>query len=572
MGRGRRGLARACERKAAVAHFRSLWLAAPGPRLAPGPLSSFAERRDYSKKLWSTVPSCSEFFAEPFQPRMAVESRAVSTPVPQNPQEQELILVKVEESLSWGQKLKQNGSTRSCQELFRQQFRKFCYQETPGPREALGRLQELCYQWLMPEVHTKEQILELLVLEQFLSILPEELQVPTSPQGPAVPWKDLTRLGASQELTGIQLQPLKTQLKPWEPCLSPQSDCEIKESVPKKHVPGEKSQRLSQEPAFGGVGEHESSLGWQQASATGERLRRSPSQGGTFNQVIFTHKSLGNRDHHELQRSLILSANSMTYQKVPTEERPHRCEVCGHSFKQHSSLTQHQRIHTGEKPYKCNQCGKAFSLRSYLIIHQRIHSGEKAYECSECGKAFNQSSALIRHRKIHTGEKACKCNECGKAFSQSSYLIIHQRIHTGEKPYECNECGKTFSQSSKLIRHQRIHTGERPYECNECGKAFRQSSELITHQRIHSGEKPYECNECGKAFSLSSNLIRHQRIHSGEEPYQCNECGKTFKRSSALVQHQRIHSGDEAYICNDCGKAFRHRSVLLRHQRVHTVK
>uniref|UniRef100_A0A8C3YJK5 Zinc finger protein 397 n=1 Tax=Catagonus wagneri TaxID=51154 RepID=A0A8C3YJK5_9CETA len=185
---------------------------------------------------------------------MAVESRAVSTPVPQNPQEQELVLVKVEESLSWGQKFKQNGSTRSCQELFRQQFRKFCYQETPGPREALGRLQELCYQWLRPEVHTKEQILELLVLEQFLSILPEELQiwvqqhspksgeeavtlledlerefddsgqqVPASPQGPTEPWKDMPCLGASQELRNIQLQPLKTQLKPQEPCLPPQS-------------------------------------------------------------------------------------------------------------------------------------------------------------------------------------------------------------------------------------------------------------------------------------------------------------------------------------------------------------
>ncbi|XP_030873036.1 zinc finger protein 444 [Leptonychotes weddellii] len=55
-------------------------------------------------------------------------------------------------------------------------FRHFHLGDAPGPREALGLLRALCRQWLRPELHTKEQMLELLVLEQFLSALPADIQ------------------------------------------------------------------------------------------------------------------------------------------------------------------------------------------------------------------------------------------------------------------------------------------------------------------------------------------------------------------------------------------------------------
>ncbi|KAK2496769.1 LOW QUALITY PROTEIN: hypothetical protein MC885_006416 [Smutsia gigantea] len=55
-------------------------------------------------------------------------------------------------------------------------FRHFHLGDAPGPREALGRLRALCRDWLRPEVHTKEQMLELLVLEQFLGALPPDTQ------------------------------------------------------------------------------------------------------------------------------------------------------------------------------------------------------------------------------------------------------------------------------------------------------------------------------------------------------------------------------------------------------------
>ncbi|XP_008589287.1 PREDICTED: zinc finger and SCAN domain-containing protein 23-like [Galeopterus variegatus] len=93
--------------------------------------------------------------------------------------QEELLEVKVKEEEKDHASGQESGLSRNnphTTEIFRRSFRQFCYQETPGPREALQRLQELCHHWLRPNMHTTEQILELLVLEQFLTILPEELQ------------------------------------------------------------------------------------------------------------------------------------------------------------------------------------------------------------------------------------------------------------------------------------------------------------------------------------------------------------------------------------------------------------
>lgn len=83
----------------------------------------------------------------------------------------------------WKQDFGFQGHLQS-QEVFRQQFRQFGYSDFTGPRQALNQLQKFCQQWLRPEEHSKEQILELLVLEQFLTILPMELKAWVQEHGP----------------------------------------------------------------------------------------------------------------------------------------------------------------------------------------------------------------------------------------------------------------------------------------------------------------------------------------------------------------------------------------------------
>nr|XP_060615994.1 uncharacterized protein LOC132765736 [Anolis sagrei ordinatus] len=520
-------------------------------------------------------------------------------------------------------------------EAQRQHFRRFCCQEVEDPRRVYAQLQELCSRWLKPERRSKEQILELLVLEQFLASLPQDLKVWIRDRGPDTCFQAMvlaedflvrqekeaeraTRQGPMKEERLCFLDPEEEPSDSAEGqiCEETQKGCGTKWP---SHC---NSAFLAEEQQMGQTSLREGPGNLWETSLSLQVVKRSLTQPGQETMVwrvlqeedaeintlgksgcvktedVLTEEnepvdnattvSKGSQGN-VIETTKIVQEGFRSDEELGTEGcrglTPDLIAAASHP----SKVYRWDKIPSQRRNYSYTSKCNVFSTKQDHEEHPR--SEETFPQNSWFGKhqrklAEQHQSELLEHRK---GDYSNTYRSNRLEMEPSNYSETEPSNYTETEPSNYRETEPSNYPETEPSNYPETepsnHTEMEPSNYTEMEPSNHTEMELnyfpvfggsVRYTKQNEGifgqRRIYDCSRCGKSFSKKDRWINHQQLHTGEKRYACHECGKRFASKEVLTRHRRVHTGEKPHKCSQCEKCFSQRGDLKRHQRTHTAE